>query len=76
MAFKTWRVVKVRYCDHAGEEVALEAQMVYPSEWLPEQPHRKLAMRCSHGVHCSVCDGPNCVWAGTNPNYDPFKEAE
>jgi hypothetical protein len=76
MAIKTWRVVKIRYCDHAGQEVSLESQVVYPAEWMPEQPPRTLVTRCSHGIHCSLCNGPACVWAGTNPTFDPFLEAD
>ena len=48
MAVKTWQTIKVRYCHHADAEVELEAQTVYPAEWLPDQPPRILAHRCSH----------------------------
>ncbi len=74
MAVKTWEAVKIRYCDHAGSEVALEAEKVYPSEFLSDQPARLLAHRCSRGVECSLNNQAACVWAGTNPDYDPFKE--
>ena len=74
MAVKTWEAVKVRYCDHAGSEVALEAEIVYPIDVLSDQPPRLLAHRCSRGLECSLNSQPSCVWAGTNPNYDPFKE--
>ena len=67
--------MKVRFCDHAECEVALEVQVVYPSEILPDQPPRIIAHRCSQGVACNLNDKPSCVWAGTNPEYDPFKEA-
>ncbi len=30
MAVRTWEAVKIRFCDHAGSEVALEAEKVYP----------------------------------------------
>ncbi|MEJ2706326.1 MAG: hypothetical protein P8074_01815 [Anaerolineales bacterium] len=76
MAVKTWQVTKVRYCDHAGEEVALETQMVFPAEWLPYQQPRVLAHRCSHAVGCNLDNRPSCVWAGTNPTFDPFAQPE
>lgn len=74
MAVKTWQTIKVRYCHHADAEVELEAQTVYPAEWLPDQPPRILAHRCSHAFACSLDGRPSCVWAGTNPSYDPFRE--
>jgi hypothetical protein len=74
MAVKTWKVVKVRYCDHTNDEVSLDAEVVYPAEWLPDQPPRIGAHRCSRAVECSLFNQPVCIWAGTNPNYDPFSE--
>ena len=74
MAVKTWEAVKIRYCDHASAEVALEAEKIYPSDILSDQPARLLAHRCSRGVECSQNNRSACVWAGTNPDYDPFKE--
>ncbi len=76
MSIKTWEVVKVRYCHHVGKEVGFEAQVVYPAEWLPDQPARVLAHRCSDAAHCNQDGRPSCIWAGTNPAYDPFIEAE
>jgi hypothetical protein len=57
-----------------NEEVHLEADMVFPAESLPDQPGRVLAHRCSHGVQCNLMNKAACVWAGTNPAYDPFVE--
>ncbi len=75
MSYKSWHTMKVRFCDHVECEVALEVQVVYPSEILPDQPPRIIAHRCSQGVACNLVDKPSCVWAGTNPDYDPFAEA-
>jgi hypothetical protein len=74
MAVKTWQTIKVHYCHHVKREVELEAQAVYPAEWLPDQPPRILAHRCSHAFACNLDGRPSCVWAGTNPSYDPFRE--
>jgi len=74
MSEKTWRIVKVRYCDHAAAEVSLDAEVVYPAEWLPDQPPRILSHRCSNAVHCRLFNQAACIWAGTNPAYDPFLE--
>ncbi len=76
MAVKTWEKVKVRYCHHAGEEVCLEAEMIFPADWLPDQPPQIVAHRCSHGLACNLDGRPSCIWAGTNPAYDPFIEPD
>ncbi|MCL4559688.1 MAG: hypothetical protein M1281_03610 [Chloroflexi bacterium] len=74
MALRTWQSIKSQYCPHAEAEVYLEAEVVYPAEWLPEQPARVLAHRCSRGVLCNQNSSGGCVWSGTNPSYDPFSE--
>lgn len=74
MAEKKWEVVKVLYCHHVKEKVGLEAQMLYPAEWLPDQPPQVLAHRCSKAYACNQDGRSSCVWAGTNPAFDPFKE--
>jgi hypothetical protein len=74
MAVRTWQTIKTQFCHHVGEEVCLEVELVYPAEWLPDQPPRVLARRCSRGVTCNLDGRPSCVWAGTNPSYDPFRE--
>jgi hypothetical protein len=74
MTRKIWQTIKVQHCRHAGGEVALEALVVYPSEHLPDHGARIEAHRCSRGVECSLLSEPACVWAGTNPSYDPFAE--
>jgi hypothetical protein len=71
---KKWQVIKVRYCQHADAEVGLEAEVVYPAEWLPDQPPRINAHRCSHAFACNLDGRASCVWAGTNPAFDPFRE--
>ncbi len=76
MTVKTWQTIKVQYCHHADEQVGLEAEVVYPPDWLPDQPPRVLAHRCSHGMACNLDGRASCVWAGTNPAYDPFSEKE
>lgn len=74
MAEKTWQPIKIRYCDHAGAEVALEVAAVYPADHLPDQGPRIFGHRCSKAGECILLNKSTCVWAGTNPNYDPFKE--
>ena len=73
MAYRDWKVIKIAYCEHAGEEVYLEADIVYPATFLPNQAPRILAHRCSRGIACNSFSKPGCCWSGTNPNYDPFK---
>ncbi len=68
----TWKTMKCVTCDRVGEEVELQARVVYPADFLPDQPPRILAHRCSKGLDCNLMDTPACVWAGTAPAYDPF----
>ncbi len=73
MATRTWQTVKICYCDHIDQEVSLQVEVVFPAEWLPDiEPARVLAHRCSHGEQCNLLEKPSCMWAGTNPNFDPF----
>jgi hypothetical protein len=74
MALKTWQPIKICFCQHIGTEVALEAEVVYPSETLPDQAPRVGAHRCSHALDCNLDGRPGCIWAGTNPAVDPFTE--
>lgn len=75
MAYRTWQTIKLHYCHHIEEEVAMQADTVFPAEWMPEQPPRVLAHRCSRGKECNLDTRPSCVWAGTNPGYDPFLDS-
>ena len=74
MTLKTWEVVRTCYCHHVDLEVALEAQLVYPADIMPDQAGRILSQRCSQGMSCNLDSRPSCVWAGTNPAIDPFIE--
>lgn len=76
MAERKWDTIKVRYCEHAGSEVGLEVDTVYPAEHLPDQPPRILSQRCSNAVRCMITNDGTCVWAGGNPAYDPFIEKD
>jgi hypothetical protein len=72
MAEKMWISEKIQYCDHAGCDVSLEAETIFPAEHLPDQPPRVTIHRCSNAMECCNEDRSACVWNGTNPNYDPF----
>jgi hypothetical protein len=74
MAEKAWQAIKTCYCHHVDQEVALEAEMIYPAEWLPDQMPRVVAHRCSYALACNLDGRPSCIWAGTNPAIDPFIE--
>ena len=75
MSVRVWQPIKISYCQHVGSEVALEAELVYPPEWLPDQSPRVMAHRCSRAIACNLDGRPSCLWAGTNPMMDPFLEA-
>ncbi len=72
MSVKSWQALKVCYCQHVAQEVAFEAEVVYPAEFLPDQPARILAHRCSQGMTCNLDNRSSCIWSGTNPAFDPF----
>ncbi len=74
MAEKRWETIKVGFCDRAGCEVSLEAEFVYPAEFMPDQPARLLSKRCSQGLDCNTWNTMTCVWAGTNPMHDPLMQ--
>lgn len=76
MSEKNWEVIRVRYCHHVDQQVGLEAEVVYPAEFMPDQPPRVYAHRCSHAFSCNLDGRPSCMWAGTNPVIDPFIEVE
>ncbi len=76
MAQRMWQTIKVRYCEHAGEEVSMDAEVILPAEWMPYQPPRVIAHRCSRAIDCNLDDRASCIWAGTNPIFDPFAEAD
>jgi hypothetical protein len=74
MATKIWQPIKINFCQHVGTEVALEAEVIYPSDYLNDQAPRMGGHRCSHGLNCNQDGRPSCIWAGTNPLIDPFIE--
>ena len=74
MSVREWQSVKYCYCQHVGFNVSLEAEVVIPSDLFPDQPARVLSHRCSNGLECNLDGRPSCIWAGTNPAIDPFKE--
>lgn len=74
MADRVWEVSKTCYCNHVDMEVALESHLVFPADFIPDQNPRVLGHRCSQGLHCNQFSQAACIWAGTNPDYDPFKE--
>ncbi len=73
MTHKEWQELRVRFCEHAGTEVSLQAEVAYPAENLPDLAPRVLHHRCSHGYACAIDSKGVCVWSGANPDYDPFQ---
>ena len=74
MAKKEWQAVKTIYCNRIGAQVALESETIHPADTLPDMQARITGHRCSHAELCNLDGRGSCVWAGTNPVYDPFKE--
>lgn len=73
MAYEIWQPVKIAMCDRIGEEVEIQARVVFPADILPDQPPRIMAKRCSRGVDCNLLDRPSCEWAGTLPGFNPLE---
>jgi hypothetical protein len=71
MAERIWESCKVCYCEHVMRQVSLEAEVIIPIDFLPDPP-RVRSHRCSLGMDCNQSSKTACVWAGTNPNFDPF----
>ena len=76
MAVKMWQPIKFRYCGHAEDTVALEAELIYPADYLPDPLPRVSSHRCSHAMQCNLFNKPTCMWAGSNPTFDPFIEPD
>ena len=74
MAEIEWQTIKKQYCERVGKEVSLDAQVVLPSEHLPDLTSHVIAHRCSLGLECAINHLGECVWSGGNPDYDPFQE--
>jgi len=74
MAEKQWEPQKIQFCERAGSEVALEVELVFPADFLSDQPARLIGKRCSRGLECNLFNQPTCVWSGTNPMLDPFQK--
>lgn len=72
MAQRSMEVIQVCYCEHIRQQVALEAEVLHPADFLPDPP-RVLTHRCSLGDQCNQFAQAACVWAGTNPVVDPFR---
>ncbi|MBI3169586.1 MAG: hypothetical protein HYZ22_13970 [Chloroflexi bacterium] len=73
MATKVWQVEKTKYCERMQETIAIEVEVVYPAEQLPEQAPRIMARRCSKALECNCIERPACSLSGTNPDLDPVE---
>ena len=74
MAVKKWESIKVRHCERVQKEVTLDAELIYPADLLPDSAPQTVSHRCSYAYACNLDERGSCVWAGSNPVYDPFKE--
>ncbi len=73
MAHQIWKTLKRSFCERVGCEVNFEAELIVPADILPDQSARIVAHRCSEAHRCNTEDKAHCIWAGTNPLYDPFE---
>ena len=72
MAEKTWQIEQIKHCEHVGHEVAIENELVFPADHLPDQPPHIIAHRCSNAIECNMMvEHPVCDLCGTNPDVDP-----
>lgn len=71
MAERTWQTEKTFYCERAGQMVTIENEVALPAEYMPEQPLRVIARKCSHAIECNLIEHPVCSLCGTNPDLDP-----
>ena len=75
MAHQIWKKMKRSFCERVGCEVDFEAELAVPTDILPDQSARIIAHRCSDADRCNAEDKASCIWAGTNPLYDPFQDS-
>jgi hypothetical protein len=54
-------------------EVSLEVEVIYPSDFLGDIP-RVGDHRCSNSILCNQFSQGTCIYAGTNPDVDPFQD--
>jgi len=73
MADRIWETSKLCYCERVMGQVGLEVEMIYPIDFLPDPP-RLRSHRCSHGLECNNKSEATCIWSGTNPDYDPYRQ--
>ena len=71
MAQKLWQVEKVHYCEHVQQEVALEVELIYPAENLPDPAPHVTAHRCSKALECNQVEKMVCAYCFTNPDQKP-----
>lgn len=72
MTVRTWEPIVSRFCQYVNQQVFLEAEVVYPADFLFDFSPRVLAHRCSRGIECNLEGQVSCMWAGINPALDPF----
>lgn len=75
MAIRNWVTINKRFCDKVGCQVALQAQVIYPIDYLPDNL-RILSERCSHGDLCLKERFGSCGFSGGDPGIDPFNESQ
>ena len=73
MAEKEWESIQTYYCAHVDQEVSLDVELTYPIDFLGDQA-RVGAHRCSNILMCNQFSQSACIFAGTNPDVDPFKD--
>jgi len=59
VAERTWETSMVSYCEHVKGEVALEAEMLFPMDELPDPP-RGISHRCTRGAECNQSGKAAC----------------
>ena len=66
-------IVKEAICSVRQQPAALLYEVAYPTNYLfTLEGLRILRRRCSLDLEFNCMDGVQCVWAGTNPDIDPF----
>jgi hypothetical protein len=73
MAERTWEEFDTCFCQRADMEVSLEVEVIYPSDFLGDIP-RVGDHRCSNSILCNQFSQGTCIYAGTNPDVDPFQD--
>ncbi len=74
MSSKSWEVIKTCYCQHIDTKSGWKPSWSIRLNGCRTRRRAFLPIVARKAVSCNLDGRPSCVWAGTNPVFDPFIE--